>query len=115
MVYEKKKKLFFVIYHWPALTNSTLTRGFRCTNICVYTLATLKPSRCLRVGATSPCSTMAEDTAAAEPTRVVDTPEEDVNEVEEWRVQAEAFKNEGEASLVCVIVPPFTYLLLPRV
>lgn len=38
---------------------------------------------------------MAEDTEAAETTRVVDAPAEDVKEEEEWRVQAEAFKTEG--------------------
>ena len=39
---------------------------------------------------------MAEDKAAAETTRVADPPAEDVKEEEEWKVQAEAFKNEGE-------------------
>lgn len=36
------------------------------------------------------------ESATAEPTRIVDTPTEDVKEEEEWRVQAEAFKSEGE-------------------
>lgn len=39
---------------------------------------------------------MAEDKAEAETTRVADPPAEDVKEEEEWKVQAEAFKTEGE-------------------
>ena len=42
---------------------------------------------------------MAEDTAAAETARVADPPAEDVKEEEDWKVQAEAFKTEGESWL----------------